>query len=75
MDQVSNLPVSSDDEDERDRQFNAYRYAASEGAQAIVLEAIRSPLRVETREGLRKNKRRPADQATFEMTINANRCR
>jgi hypothetical protein len=55
----------------RDRPFNAYRFASSENSQDIVKEAIRLLLNCEAYFKLRKNKRRPKDQETFNLTVDA----
>ena len=64
-------PLSDDEDDERDRPFNAYRFAASDNAKGIVAEAIRLLLNYEAHFKLRKNKRRPRDQETFDLTVDA----
>ncbi|TGQ36515.1 hypothetical protein [Mesorhizobium sp. M00.F.Ca.ET.216.01.1.1] len=72
MDQISPLVTTPDDEDdERDRPFNAYRFAASDNAKGIVAEAIKLLLDYEKRSGLAKNKRRAVDQETFDLTVDA----
>lgn len=65
---------SEDEDDERDRRFNAYRFASSENTKGIVAEAIRLLLNYEHRSGLTKNKRRAADQETFDLTVDAILC-
>ncbi|ODA93418.1 hypothetical protein BFX40_11435 [Mesorhizobium sp. SEMIA 3007] len=72
MDQIAPLLATPDDEDEeRDRPFNAYRFAASDNARGIVAEAIALLLNYEERFGLGKNKRRDVDQQTFDLTVDA----
>lgn len=72
MDQPLVTPsVAEDDDTLRDRPFNAYRFAASDEAKAIVAEAIGLLSTYERRFNTRKNKRRPEDQKTFEMTVDA----
>lgn len=72
MDQIAQLIATPDDEDdERDRPFNAYRFAASDNAKGIVAEAIRLLLAYEKRFGLKTNKRRARDQETFDLTVDA----
>ncbi|SJM34034.1 hypothetical protein [Mesorhizobium delmotii] len=72
MDQIAPLIATPDDEDdERDRPFNAYRFASSDNAKGIVAEAIRLLLNYEDRFGLTRNKRRAADQETFDLTVDA----
>ncbi|MES0198046.1 hypothetical protein [Mesorhizobium sp. M0011] len=72
MDQIAPLIATHDDEDEeRDRPFNAYRFAASDSAKGIVAEAIKLVMNYEERFGLAKNKRRDVDQQTFDLTVDA----
>ncbi|RWM77190.1 MAG: hypothetical protein EOR81_19335 [Mesorhizobium sp.] len=72
MDQIAPLIATPDDEDdERDRPFNAYRFASSNNAKGIVAEAIRLLLNYEDRFRLTRNKRRAADQETFDLTVDA----
>ncbi|TPK99041.1 MULTISPECIES: hypothetical protein [unclassified Mesorhizobium] len=72
MDQATPTVIEPDDEaEERDRPFNAYRFAASEISRAIVQEAIRRLLNCEARFQLKKNKRRAKDQETFDLTVDA----
>lgn len=72
MDQIAPLIATLDDEDEeRDRPFNAYRFAASDNAKGIVAEAIKLVLNYEERFLLAKNKRRDVDQQTFDLTVDA----
>lgn len=72
MDQIAPLISTPDDEDdERDRPFNAYRFASADNAKGIVAEAIRLLLNYEDRFGLTRNKRRVADQETFDLTVDA----
>ncbi|MER9776282.1 hypothetical protein [Mesorhizobium sp. M0220] len=72
MDQIASLAATSDHEDdERDRPFNAYRFASSDATKGIVGEAIRLLLNYEQRSGLTRNKRRAADQETFDLTVDA----
>jgi hypothetical protein len=56
---------------ERDRQFDDWRRPKTDRSKAIVTEVIRELLNYETRKKLRKNARRQADQATFELTVSA----
>lgn len=62
--------VEAEDE-ERDQPFNAHRFAASEGSKAIVAEAVQLLRNCEDHFGLRRNKRRPKDQETFDLTVDA----
>lgn len=72
MDQTTPTVIELDDkEEERDRPFNAYRFAASEDSKAIVQEAIRQLLNCEAHFALKKNKRRARDQETFDLTVDA----
>ncbi|MDX1068974.1 hypothetical protein FB004_109186 [Sinorhizobium medicae] len=72
MDQIAPIVDAQDDEvEERDRPFNAYRFAASENAKAIVAEVIGLLLNFEAYFGLKKNKRRAKDQETFDLTVDA----
>ncbi|SFP14617.1 hypothetical protein SAMN03159463_03682 [Mesorhizobium sp. NFR06] len=71
MDQLISVGVSEDEEGERDRPFNPYRFAASETTKGIVREAVGLLASYEDRFGLRRNKRRPRDQETFEQTVEA----
>lgn len=72
MDQIASLIATPDDEDdERDRPFNAYRFASSDSSKGIVAEALRLLQNYEQRFGLTKNKRRVADQETFDLTVDA----
>ncbi|MDX8458189.1 hypothetical protein [Mesorhizobium humile] len=71
MDQLSSAARVEGREVERDRPFNPYRFAASENAKDIVREAIGLLSTYEVRFGLRRNKRRPKDQETFEQTVEA----
>lgn len=72
MDQITAAVIDLDDnEDERDRPFNAYRFAASEDSKAIVQEAVRLLLNCEARFQLKKNKRRARDQEIFDLTVDA----
>lgn len=72
MDQIAPALIEPDDEEqERDRRFNAHRFASSEHSKAIVDEAIRLLLTYETHLGLKKNKRRETDQETFNLTVDA----
>lgn len=72
MDQTTPTVIDLDDEEEeRDRPFNAYRFAFSEDSKTIVQEAIRQLLNCEDRFALKKNKRRAKDQETFDLTVDA----
>jgi len=72
MDRITAPFVAADEEvEERDHRFNAYRFAASDNAKAIVSEVIRLLLNYEAHFGLRKNTRRAADQETFDLTVAA----
>lgn len=72
MDQRILLGEDSDDsEADRDKPFNPYRFAASEKAKAIVHEALQLLQNYEAHFNLRRNRRRPRDQATFEQTVDA----
>lgn len=71
MDHLSSVDGSDDEDDGRDRPFNPYRFAASENSKGIVREAIGLLSTYEDRFGLRRNKRRPRDQETFEQTVEA----
>lgn len=72
MDQITPAIAAPDDEEEeRDRPFNAHRYAASENAKAITTEVIGLLLNCEAYFGLKKNKRRAKDQETFDLTVDA----
>lgn len=72
MDQITPAVIElGDEDDERDRRFNAHRFAASENAKAIVKEAIELLLSCEAHFGLRTNKRRARDQETFDLTVDA----
>jgi hypothetical protein len=64
-------PTVKSEEEERDQPFNAYRFAASEGAKAIVAEAVRLLRNCEDYFGLRQNKRRPRDRETFNLAVDA----
>ncbi|WP_244620227.1 hypothetical protein [Mesorhizobium sp. NFR06] len=68
---ASLIATSDDEDDERDRPFNAYRFASSDDAKGIVAEAIRLLLNYEQRAGLTSNKRRATDQETFDLTVDA----
>src|SRR5262249_30026360 len=57
MDQVTTVAEPDDNEVERDRPLNPYRYAASESADAIVREAIQLVQNYEEHFKLRRNKR------------------
>ncbi|MBL0934264.1 MAG: hypothetical protein IBJ07_05895 [Rhizobiaceae bacterium] len=65
------VPDEEDNDLERDRPFNAYRYASSSEAKAIVSEAISLILTYEAHFALKKNKRRATDQAVFDKTVEA----
>jgi hypothetical protein len=72
LDQIAPHIAAPDDEhEERDRPFNAHRFAASDSAKGIVAEAIRLLLNCEAHFKLRRNKRRPQDQETFDLTVDA----
>ncbi|MER8399920.1 hypothetical protein [Mesorhizobium sp. M1348] len=72
MDQIASIAATLDDEDDvRDRRFNAYRFASAENTKCIVAEATRLLLNYEHRSGLTRNKRRAADQETFDLTVDA----
>lgn len=77
MDQINPLYTAPrgdddhDDEEERDRRFNAYRYASSPETQKVVREAIDLVLSYEAHFKLRKNKRRAKDQTVFDLTVDA----
>ena len=72
MDQIAPLiAVPHDEDDERDRPFNAYRFASSDNAKDIVAEAIKLLLNYEAHFELRMNKRRAKDQETFNLTVDA----
>ncbi|RWM21769.1 MAG: hypothetical protein EOR73_10195 [Mesorhizobium sp.] len=71
MDQVNSVGDLEEEEVERDRAFNPYRFAASENTKGIVREAIGLLASYEDRFDLRRNKRRPRDQETFEQTVEA----
>ena len=72
LDQIAPLIALSDDEDnERDRPFNAYRFASSDAAKGIIADAVRLLLNYEERAGLKTNKRREKDQETFDLTVDA----
>lgn len=63
--------TNDDKDEERDRPFNAYRFAASDEAREIVAEAIRLVLNCEDHFRLRKNRRREKDRAIFDLTVDA----
>ena len=64
-----------DDEDEaRERPFNAHRFADGAAANEVIAEAINLLTNCERHLRLRRNKRRPADQKTFEATVEAILC-
>lgn len=69
------IPTRGDtdvDEDEaRDRPFNAQRFAASDEAREIVAEAITLALNCEDHFKLRKSRRRAKDRAIFDLTVDA----
>ncbi|RWA58120.1 hypothetical protein [Mesorhizobium sp.] len=69
MDQRITVGGSEDEDVGRERPFNPYRFAASENSKGIVREAIGLLSTYEDRFGLRRNKRRPRDQQTFEQTV------
>ncbi|RWD02074.1 MAG: hypothetical protein EOS58_22685 [Mesorhizobium sp.] len=71
MDQLNSVGEFVDEEIQRDRPFNPYRFAASEAAKGIVREAIGLLGSYEDRFDIRRNKRRPRDQQTFEQTVEA----
>ncbi|MER9864495.1 hypothetical protein [Mesorhizobium sp. M0185] len=71
MDQLRSVGELEDEEVERDRPFNPYRFAASESTKGIIREAIGLIGSYEDRFDLRRNKRRPRDQETFEQTVEA----
>ncbi|AGB43210.1 hypothetical protein Mesau_00724 [Mesorhizobium australicum WSM2073] len=71
MDQRITVGGSEDEDVGRDRPFNPHRFAASENSKGIVREAIGLLSTYEDRFGLRRNKRRPRDQETFEQTVEA----
>lgn len=72
MDQITPVLEAADDEkEERDHPFNAYRFASSDAAKGIVQEAIKLLLNCEAYFALRTNKRRPKDQETFNLTVDA----
>lgn len=71
MDQLNSVAEFEDEEIERDRRFNPYRFAASGTTKGIVREAIGLLTSYEDRFDLRRNKRRPKDQETFEQTVEA----
>ena len=72
MDQFAPVLAAPDGEEEdRDRPFNAYRFASSDNAKGIVQEAIGLLLNCEAHFKLRANKRRPKDQETFNLTVDA----
>ena len=71
LDQITPLIVSDDEDDERDRPFNAFRFASSDNAKGIIAEAIRLLLNFEELLQATTNKRRPKDQETFDLTVDA----
>jgi hypothetical protein len=63
-----------EEEKERDRWFNPYRRPASQSARDIVAEVVHQVESYEQYKGLRKRRRRPADQEVFEDTVAAIVC-
>jgi hypothetical protein len=55
----------------RDRPFNPFRIPSSRAAHAIAAEVLNEFQNYESYHGLRKRKRRPADQATLKAMIDA----
>lgn len=62
------------DGDKRDRSFNQWRRARSPEAERIVTEAISAVQGYETEAHIRQRARRPVDQRTFELTVEALVC-
>jgi hypothetical protein len=65
------IRTPDEDDNERDRPFNPYRFASSDNAKGIAREAVTALLNFEHGLGLVRNKRRAVDQATFELTVDA----
>lgn len=76
MDQLADHIVEDDDDDEdiRDRPFNAYRKAASETTKSIVNDAVALLLQRRAQDGVKRNKPRARDQLVFEQTVEAVLC-
>ncbi|MGO7921969.1 hypothetical protein [Rhizobium ruizarguesonis] len=58
----------------KDDPFSPWRFAKSEASKAVVTEAIGDIQRYEEHHGLRKRTRKPHDQETFELTVEAILC-
>ncbi len=71
MDQISPFEEVDERDGERDRRFEPYRHAFTDKAKAVVAEVRASLLRYEVEHCLQKNRRRPVDQATFDLTVDA----
>jgi hypothetical protein len=63
--------TSETEEKTRDRRFCPTRHPRSPRATAVVAEIIQQIEQHEARNGLRRRRRRPDDQKTFEETVTA----
>jgi len=57
-----------------DSPFSPWRFAKTASSKAVVMEAIEDVQRYEEHHGLRKRARKPHDQETFELTVEAILC-
>lgn len=63
--------VQGREDDERERRFNAYRYAQTPAAKQLIRHALEALTQLEARSPVKRNKRRPRDQQTYELTVEA----
>ncbi|WP_340161317.1 hypothetical protein [uncultured Hoeflea sp.] len=63
--------VQDRDDDERERRFNPYRYAQEPAAKQLIGNALECLAQLEAQSGIKRNKRRPHDQQTYELTVDA----
>jgi len=66
--------AEGDDAPPRDRPFNPYRFPRNNRVKVVVADVLNQVQNYEKHFGLRKRKRKPADQETFEATVSAIVC-
>lgn len=66
--------AEGDEAPPRDRPFNPYRLPRNDRVKVVVADVLNQVQNYEKHFGLRKRKRKPADQGTFEATVSAIVC-
>ena len=74
MSLAEDLQEEVNEDEPKDRPFNPWRIPISDKSKAVVAEAVTMIMNYEKRFEVRKRKRRPDDQATFEATVSAVLC-